>query len=44
MTGLPTPRETHAKRDFAAQWSRSPLEEPLEVGPVNDETLARHSG
>lgn len=33
-----------AKRHFAAVSSRSPLEEPLEVGPVNDEALARHSG
>ena len=33
-----------AKRDFAAHVPRKALEEPLEVGSVNDEAQARHSG
>jgi hypothetical protein len=33
-----------AKRNFAARAARKALEEPLEVGPVNDEALARRSG
>jgi len=31
-----------AKRDFAAHGPRKALEEPLEVGPLNDEAQVRH--